>query len=230
MSVAVNLVPVPGKCNVANPKRGGKLCGLVAGAGTDHLGVGPCSRHGGSLPSVRRAWRERYIEHQAEQQLAKFGKPVHDADAEQVLLDLVSEAAGNVAWLSRQVHALATEDAEERGATLWNRSTTGYKEGSKLFGPVIDVDGMGMEHVIGEGERAMVKLYGQWADRLAKYAKAAIDAGIEKRRVEFAERQGETIVIVINNVLVQMGLDSDKIEQARRLVAKEFRVLEAGEG
>lgn len=226
--MTVSLVPVEGKCNAPNPKRG-KICGQPAGWGTDHSGVGPCKLHGGSFPTVSAAWKPALADRQAAQALAKFGRPVQDVDAEQVLLDMVSEAAGNVAWLGRQVAALGAEDAQQAGATLWTRTTTGYAEGSKLFGPVIDVDGVGMEHIVGEAERAMVKLYGQWSDRLVKYAKAAIEAGIEKRRVEYAERQGETIVIVVNNVLVQLGLDEKQITLARSLVAKEFRQLEEGE-
>lgn len=230
--MSIQLVPVEGKCNAPNPKRGGKLCQSVAGAGTDHLGVGPCSKHGGSLPVVRRAWAGRFVELQAEKQLARFASPVRDADPEQTLLDLVSEAAGNVAWLGKVVAELAAEDASEGDGTgftvtgLWARAGGGYTQGGRLFGPMIDVDKDGNEHVVGEQERAMVKLYGQWSDRLAKYAKAALDAGIEKRRVEMAERQGETIVIVVNNVLVRLGLEEGQIKQARALIAEEFRVID----
>lgn len=223
---------LPGKCNVV--KRG-KRCRQPAGWGTDHSGVGPCKVHGGALQSVKQAWSGRFVELQAQRQLAKFASPVRDADPEQTLLDLVSEAAGNVAWLGRVVAELAAQDAPEGEGSpftvggLWRRAGGGYSEGGSLFGPIIDVDKDGTEHVVGEQERAMVKLYGQWADRLAKYAKAALDAGIEKRRVEMAERQGESIVVVINNVLVKMGLDGEAIRKARSLAAEELRVLDAGE-
>lgn len=219
--------PVEGKCNVV---RKGKRCRQAAGYGTDHVGVGTCKHHGGSSPLARRSAADKMAEARAERALAQFGFPVSEVDAETVLLDLVAEAAGNVRWLGEQVNALANGTPNEgTGQSMWRTLATGYSKGSALFGPRIEVDKFGTEHVVGEDERAMVKLYGQWSDRLAKYAKAALDAGIEKRRVEMAEQQGETIVIVINNVLINMGLTDEQVATARRLVAQEFRQLEAGE-
>lgn len=227
--MAVSLVPVEGKCNAPTKSRGGqKLCTQAAGWGTPNQS-GPCKLHGGLFPTVVSHHAQIAAQRKAERALAQFAVLDRDVDPEQALLDLVSEAAGNVAWLGRVVAELAAEDGEKAPPTTWGRATTGYSMGSKLFGPKIDVDGIGGEHIIGEEQRGMLKLYGEWSDRLSKYAKAAIEAGIEKRRVEYAERQGETIVIVVNNVLVQLGLNEKQITLARSLVAKEFRQLEEGE-
>ncbi len=219
----MSVVLVEGKCNVV---RAGRQCKQVAGWGTNHKGVGPCKAHGGSFPTVERHAERLLADQAAVRQLAQFGMATTEADPETVLLDLVSEAAGNVMWLGNQVNALAEEREEASGTARWAK-TTGYAKGARLFGAKVAVDAQGNEHEIGEEERAMVRLYGQWADRLAKYAKAALDAGIEKRRVEMAERQGETIVVVVNNVLVQLGLDDSMIEKARVLVAEQFRALES---
>lgn len=225
------VVLVEGYCNVV---RKGKQCRQRAGYGTDHVGIGPCKHHGGSTPLVRQHHKDILADRRAAAALAQFGMATTEADPETVLLDLVSEAAGNVAWLGEQVNALAEDNADpdptgqgQAARPMWSRASTGYVKGRHLFGPKVTVDALGNEHVVGEDERAMVRLYGQWADRLAKYAKAALDAGIEKRRVEMAERQGETIVVVVNNVLVQLGLDDSQIERARVLVAEQFRALEA---
>lgn len=182
--------------------------------------------HGGRLPAVQKAAQERIVEYRANRALQSMATPILNADPEQTLLDLVAEAAGNVAFLGNAVMELAerTEDPDDRRATTW-RTAAKYPRGAHLFGPKIDVDKDGVEHVVGEEERAMVKLYGQWADRLAKYAKMALDAGIERRRVEMAERHGEQIVVVVNNVLVQMGIEGDRLAEARSMVADEFRRL-----
>jgi len=220
------LTPVEGKCNA--PSRGGELCRQRAGWGTNHTGVGPCKVHGGSFPTVESKYLAVVQERELTQRLAQFALPIRDADPEQTLLDLVSEAAGNVAYLGSIVHELSGQDAAEQPAGTWGRSVTGYPKGSRLVGPQIDVDKDGGEHVTGELPRALVKMYGEWTDRLAKYAKMALDAGIEKRRVEMAERQGETIVIVIQNVFVKMGFDEAQTARARALVAEEFRALGDG--
>lgn len=226
-------------CGAPNPKRG-KICRNRAGAMTDHLGVGQCRLHGGNRPpQVLHAKRQLSIL-AAQRALAKFAQPIA-VDPEQALLDLVSEAAGNVAWLGARVAELAEGVLPEGvepggpGATAvqadrgrW-RTLTGYSQGAGLFGPSIAIDKEGGEHIVGEEARGMVKLYGEWADRLQKYAKAALEAGIERRRVEMAEKQGETIVVVVNNVLMKVGLGTEQLATARRLIAEEFRLMDREE-
>jgi hypothetical protein len=227
--------------NIANARPVGVKCGVVykgrppckqpAGYRTEHVGEGACAFHGGLMPVVKAAAAERLVDYRANRALQAMAMPIRDADPEQTLLDLVAEAAGNVAFLGHQVMELAGVDVTEAdrvNGPLWKR-LTGYSKGSALFGPQIDVDKDGGEHIVGEVERGMVKLYGQWADRLAKYAKMALDAGIEKRRVEMAERHGEQVVIVINNVLVRMGISGDRLAEARTMVAAEFRQLASGD-
>lgn len=230
MSIA-NAKPVGVKCGVVY--KGRPPCGQVAGMGTSHLGSGPCKFHGGNMTTIAKGHEARLADFRANRALAQFGVPLVDADPEQTLLDLVAEAAGNVAFLGNQVRELAEKPSDETpdpsaliGVTpgmRWRQAGGGYSKGQHLFGPQIDVDKDGGEHIVGELERGMVKLYGQWADRLAKYAKAALDAGIERRRVEMAERHGEQIVVVINNVLIQMGISGDELLRARTLAAEELR-------
>jgi hypothetical protein len=146
-----------------------------------------------------------------------------DIEPQQALLAMVSEAAGNVAWLGARVAELSVEadavEGQQRGGNM------GYKRGGGLFGPTIIVDKDGDEHVSGEEYRAMTKLYNEWSDKLVKYAKAAIDAGIAKQYVELAQAQGQTIVVVLNKVLVQLGIKDEQLALARKLIAEEFRAL-----
>ena len=44
-------------------------------------------------------------------------------------------------------------------------------------------------------------------DRLVNYSKVAIAAGIEERRVQIAERQGQLLADAIRGVLAELGVD-----------------------
>src|SRR6187431_2352314 len=220
----------------------GRPCGMTAGWGTDHLGAGPCKLHGGSTPAVREAVAVAQEVLRAEAQLKEakaaasravsaFGGPIVDVNPEEALLGLVREAAGNVAWLGSRVQVLLAEeglDDPSISSGSW-RVRTRYAKGSSLFGPKILIDKDGGEHIVGEELRGMVALYNDERDRLAKVAKAALDAGIAKAQVEIARSQGQAVVIVVNRVLVQLGLPEAQATLARELIATEFRKLGSGD-
>lgn len=217
------------------PKRTGTgTCTQTAGAGTDHRGVGRCRVHGGTSPSHRVHGARLLADMNLRRELAKMAVPLEgNVDPQQMLLAMVREAAGNVAYLGARVAELADVTEEEAeglraGAGKWTRLTA-YQKGAYLFGPKIDVDKEGDEHVTGEEVRGIVKLYGEWVDRLAKFAKMAIDAGIAKAQVEIAQQQGQTIVVVINRVLAQIGVPEEQMVLARELIAGEFRELARAE-
>lgn len=159
--------------------------------------------------------------------LTAFGGPSLDVNPEDALLGLVREAAGNVAWLAERVQQLLTDegiDDPSVSSGTW-RMRTRYQKGSSLFGPKILLDKDGGEHIVGEETRGMVQLYNEERDRLAKVAKAAIDAGVAKQQVEIARAQGQTLVVVVNRVLVQLGMNEGQQQLARELIATEFRQL-----
>jgi hypothetical protein len=214
--------PTGQKCGVVY--KGRPPCRQYAGWGTEHPGFGPCKNHGGSTPSVSPKYESAMMVAIAMKDVARLGS-APNADPEQALLDLVSQAAGLVSWYGTEVERLA----ELEGVALWRSpNDIGYEHGDSLFGPEIDVDKDGTEHVVGEKLRGMVVLWNEERDRLAKYAKLALAAGIEKRRVEMAEQQGEQMVIVIQNVLVQLGMSPEDLSKARTLAASELRRLGSG--
>ncbi len=207
----------------------GSPCRNPAGARTDHKGVGPCWLHGGLLPPVRRKGREILAEMELRKALEGFARPI-DIGPEEALLALVREAAGNVAWLGARIDTLVSAaHPADPSRTPRAFQPAGYDKGATLFGPQIELDRDGMEHVVGELERGMLALYNEERERLRKAAKDAISAGVAKRQVELAEQQGQTIVIVVNRVLSQMGLDEAKQVVARELLAQEFRQLSGQE-
>lgn len=207
----------------------GRPCGHGAGWGTDHPGAGACRLHGGNLPAVVAKAGHVLADMALRKELKTFAVPLKNAQPEAMLLHMVREAAGNVAYLGARVAELS--EAESGGVSdgtgrMAARSAA-LAKGEGLYGPKIGLDKDGGEHVIGEEQRSATQLYGEWCDRLVKYSKVAVDAGIAKAQVEIAKAQGQTIVIVINRVLAQVGLDEAKQVVARRLLAEEFRELAA---
>jgi hypothetical protein len=64
-------------------------------------------------------------------------------------------------------------------------------------------------------------------DRLAKYAAAALKAGVEERRVKLAEDQGALVARVIRSILDQLNLTSDQQALVPEVVPAQLRLLTA---
>lgn len=91
------------RCGVV--KGGRPPCGLPAGWGTDHVGAGPCRKHGGGLPGVsRKAKREL-----AMGVLAIYGLP-RKVQPEWALLEELWRTAGVIAALEQVLAAMPRED------------------------------------------------------------------------------------------------------------------------
>jgi hypothetical protein len=82
-------------------RQGGAPCRRPAGAGTDHLGRGVCSYHGGLLPALR----QKYAREQALEESVNFGGAV-DVDPITLLLGMVHRCAAVAGWLRLKVEAL----------------------------------------------------------------------------------------------------------------------------
>jgi hypothetical protein len=92
-----------GKCGAK--KRTGGSCGLPAGHGTDHVGAGPCGRHGGHMPGPRKAVATELALAKARE----IGLEV-DTDPLTAMVTLVGRAQGaNDLFLARVI-ALIEED------------------------------------------------------------------------------------------------------------------------
>lgn len=183
-------------------KRGGGPCRQLKGTRTDHPGYGHCWLHFGRSENGEKFARREKIQ----RQLERLGVPV-TTHPEQALLEVVYEAAGNVAFLREQCAAL----------------------GVAVTGPIYGIaQRESITLTIGEDVLPIVKLYGEWCDRLAKYAKAAVDAGIAKRQVELAEQTADAIVAVINAVFDELGLDENQREAGRLVAGTKLRLLAGG--
>lgn len=88
------------KCD-ANKSGGGK-CGLTAGYGTDHPGIGRCRYHGGRSPS--------HVKAAAKQEMRMLlGKPM-EINAVDALIMCIKIRAGEVEWLGQKMATLDAKD------------------------------------------------------------------------------------------------------------------------
>ena len=62
-------------------------------------------------------------------------------------------------------------------------------------------------------------------DRLARYATAALRAGVEERRVRLAEDQGALVAQVIRRILDRLDLSEWQAEMVGSVVPEELRAL-----
>jgi len=198
-------------CN-ARTKSGG-YCGKGAGQGTDHVGIGRCSLHGGSTPlHVKGAEMEQARRQEAElrEVVNSLALPV-EVDPLDALLEELARTNGMVHWLSLKVSSL--QEQREDGL-----------QGSEMIGPVGGASGGIPEWkpsvwiAMWEAERA----------HLAKVAKLCLDAGIDEKRIRLAEQQGQMIVSVIQAFAVKMGLDLEA-PKARTALREALSVVN-GEG
>jgi hypothetical protein len=115
-----------------------------------------------------KAAAERRVEHaQAEQAVRTYGLPV-DVAPEDALLEEVHRTAGHVAYLNGIIGDFSSKDELRQWASTGEEG--GYWRQS-----------------------VWVELYRHERAHLVAVCKAAISAGIEERRVQLAEKQGELV-------------------------------------
>lgn len=137
----------------------------------------------------------------AAEAVAVLGLPT-DVDPHIALLDEVHRTAGHVSWLGEKIR----EDGESALVQ------TVYTKGGTHEAPSV-----------------WVELYQQERAHLVKVAKAAIDAGVEERRVRLAEEQGRALVDVLRAIFddPELGLTTEQREAANRAAGRHLRAVSA---
>jgi hypothetical protein len=190
-------------------KRAGGICTRPAGWGTPHPGVGACKLHGGSTPN-----------HQinaAPQLAVVMGAPL-DIEPHDALLWCIRVTAGEANYCSAMVAQL--EDDQAVGKPVLSRDWVGSGENGS---------GGGSE------QRELAPALNIWivarrdaVERLARYSKMALDAGVAERQVRVAERYGEQIAQLLSGVIADLELTDAQQQRAPEIVRRRLVALEGG--
>lgn len=197
-----------GFCNAKN--RSGGRCARPAGWGTNHAGMGACKSHGGATPSAGLSV--------ARSMAITMGAPL-DVEPHDALIHCVRITAGEVAYASEMVAQLSSEDALVRPTTSVSRSGTS-SQGS------IDMD---EERKGPQDLNIWIRVRQEAVDRLARYAKMALDAGVDERRVRVAEGLATALVPVLEAIFKDLKLTSAQRKKAPAIMRSHLLTLEAQE-
>lgn len=188
----------------AKTKQGKGTCRKPAGWGTGHPGSGTCRLHAGNTPGANK--RAAVV---AMQNLAH---PI-DVEPHEALIHCVQLSAGEVHYCSLQIQAL-----EESELTVTEVAT---KEGVERGEPTSTTE---------ESNAASLNIWirarHDAMDRLARYSKMAMDAGVDERRVALAEGMAALIAPVIGRILEGLGLSAAQQKKAPALVRGSLAALE----
>lgn len=203
----------PNYCNAI--KRDGKPCSLTAGQGTDHVGIGRCKFHGGSTPTHM----HHAAKTQARMHAVTMGAPIniepHDA-----LLWCVRIAAGEVSYCNVMVAMLHPDDATGNTVSIKRRPLSHGKEGDSSHETVEETT------IADPALHIWINTRREAIDRLAKFSKMAVDAGVAERQVQLAERYGEAIGNVVGRILDGLNLSATQMRKAPELVRMHLTSIE----
>lgn len=183
-------------------KRGGKgRCTLPAGWGTLHPGTGACKNHGGSVPTHSVA--------AAVPSLALLVGYDVDVSPMEALIMCVRIKAAEVAYYSAQIAAMSPKDVLTRPRE-----------------EALDKDGYVHDLKKSKQVNIWVRLRDQAIDKLAKYAKMALDAGVDERMIRVAEGVGAQLAAALGTVLDGLGLTKEQQAKAPDLIRSSLLQLE----
>jgi hypothetical protein len=177
-------------------KRSGKQCRRMAMAGTT-----VCAMHGGMAPQVKAAAARRLALGEAMGELHRMGVPI-DVEPADAMLDMVREAAGNVAFLRRRIQDLDQLLGGPEGNAII-AVLAGAKGEDRLeipAGPPAIAGRVDPRNFRAE-RHVLVAMYDDERERLVRWAKACRDAGVDERRVQLAEDQGRQLAAVLRGTL-----------------------------
>jgi len=195
-----DLIPAPPTKYCPRIKADGEQCGNLMGYGTDHPGVGMCKFHGGSSPNhVKKAELER-----VRREMTVMGQPI-DVDPFEALLNVIRVTEGEIRFASLMIAEL-----EHDAAVVTSRSV---KTRPLNLGGMDGEDRDRTVEEITETNDAKLTLWlrvrQEAMDRQAKYAKMALDAGIDERLVRVEEQQGQIINVMLQGIFADLGLTGD---------------------
>ena len=169
-----------------------------------------CGKHGGKAPKAQEAATNRAMHAEATQILGHIdptAEPLHPVEH---LLNLINQKAAEVAWLRTKVKALKEEQL------IWGvtKHETGEEKGEPTDLKTYETQ-----------QNIWWKLLREAEEQLAKWATAALRAGVEERRIRLAEEQGQLVVTAIQNILDNLKLSPDQKALIPTIVPAALRAL-----
>lgn len=203
-------IPLNSMCSAKN--RFGEPCGKRAMTGLE-----VCSTHGGrtraAVAKSERAIHQLQAEVAIKKELRKLEKLGGNLDVDplDVMLQQVGEAAANVEVLRSYIAGLDVEIGEDGSVALPEKEVYWDKGGTYVQARV---------HIF-------VAMYNEERDRLVKYAKMCVDAGVDERRVRVAELQAQRLGQAFAAALedVRDYLTGEAVEALKEALAKRLRAL-----
>lgn len=200
------------KCGAV--RRTGTTCSQPAGHGTEHPGYGRCKLHmGNTKQSNKKAALEM-----AQHEMLVMGLAI-DVDPMEAILTCIRITAGEVVYCSDRVAELNHDEA------VVKRNVSKSHAGDGIDGDWEEVE---------ESNEAQLNIWiqarHQAMDRLVKFSKAAIDAGISERQVQVAEATGQAIGQLLHTVMAELNLTDKQKQIAPEVIQRNLRLLEAGKG
>jgi hypothetical protein len=164
-----------------------------------------CYTHGGATQKSRKAAERRLAEQKLTGQIERLGIPV-EVEPIKALLAALYESAGICAYLRSEISKRQELAEDGPGSVLTQHDPAGVRES------------------------ALLKMYLESVERLARISKTALDAGIDERTVRMTEQQGELLVRVVEAVMADPDLQlTDPQRKAMRL-SWSRNLLEIGDG
>lgn len=205
---------VDGRTICGAKKRNGDKCGA-----SPRRDATRCHRHGGNSTQAQKAARKRATNRRANGELKSLGyDPTADnINPAEALLRLVSDKAREVAWLRTMIDSL--DPGHDNENLVWGK--TGHEEGTGPLGPV-DKDDYAADLNV------WVRWLHQAEDQLAKYAAAALRAGVEQRQLEIREQEALLFVGAIHQILAALQLTTDQQKLVPEVVPAALRAIEGG--
>lgn len=197
----------------AKAKQTGQRCRQYALKNTN-----VCKHHGGNNKGVKRKTQKQLQEQKAQRQLKNLGyepqdgKPVNPIEA---LLNLVSDKAREVAWLRRMVDTIQL-------------ATNATGKHPLVYGVHTHEEGTGPEGYINKTTKtADLNTWVKWLhtaeDQLARYASAALKAGVEAKYVEIRTQEANQLITIIDAILARMQLNQQQRDLIPRVIPEVIR-------
>lgn len=165
-----------------------------------------CRYHGGRAPQVRAAAARRLALEGVTREAARLGL-VLDVDPLDALVESVHEAAANVAVLRLQLAELRVQVSKDGAIAVPDPESGGFEA---------------RVHIL-------VGLYNDERDRMVRYAKLCLDAGVDERRVRLAEAQGQLLARVVQAAVDACDPTPEERAAATQAAARVMRQIGAGE-